>query len=146
MATKRTNEKYVELECGYMVCYTTRTRNYVTEHVEITINDREFSGTYKWQNRPWQSFDYDSATTDAIEKMPKSLKEYGELFYKRLSGESQKRVEEMEKALKNLSQAYDALPDNLKEITNRSDVEVRSAEDANRLAGIMNLFSLMASC
>lgn len=58
----------------YVSSETTHTKLYVTEKVTISVFDPlfgkqyEMSGTYKWQNRPWQEFDYQKATIDLAEK------------------------------------------------------------------------------
>lgn len=58
----------------YVSSETTQTKLYVTEKVTISVFDRlfnklyEMTGTYKWQNRPWQEFDYQKATIDLAEK------------------------------------------------------------------------------
>lgn len=58
----------------YVSSKTTQTKLYVTETVTISVFDRlfnklyEMSGTYKWQNRPWQEFEYQKATIDLAEK------------------------------------------------------------------------------
>lgn len=58
----------------YVSSETTHTKLYVTEKVTISVFDPlfkkqyEVSGTYKWQNRSWQAFDYQKATIDLVEK------------------------------------------------------------------------------
>ena len=65
----------------YVSSETTQTKLYVTEKVTISVFDRLFNklyettGVYKWQNRPWQAFDYQKATIDLAErtKQPQGL-------------------------------------------------------------------------
>ena len=65
----------------YVSSETTQTKRYVTEKVTISVFDRSFNklyettGKYKWQNRPWQEFDYQKATIDLAErtKQPQGL-------------------------------------------------------------------------
>lgn len=66
--------------------YTTSTRAYVTEHVCMNLvfdgQYYELEGKYKWMNRPWQKFAYQSAALAAIKrpKLPAYLEPYRELF------------------------------------------------------------------
>lgn len=50
----------------YIREWETSTRLYTTEHVEVIIDGRRATGTYKWQNRPWQRYTYCEALCDAL--------------------------------------------------------------------------------
>lgn len=58
----------------YVSSRTTQTKLYVTETVTLSVFDRLFNklyettGHYKWQNRPWQEFDYQKAAINLAEK------------------------------------------------------------------------------
>lgn len=49
------------------------TRNYHYEYVSIKLYDKEFNlihgvtGNYRWQNRPWQSYEYCDALLQALD-------------------------------------------------------------------------------
>ena len=45
---------------------TRHTRTYNYEEVTFRFGNKEGRGSYRWQNRPWQRFDFSSALIDAM--------------------------------------------------------------------------------
>lgn len=52
--------------------YTTSTKTYVTEHAELDF-PYDAHGKYKWMNRPWYKYRYQSALYDMLERLPKKV-------------------------------------------------------------------------
>lgn len=49
--------------------YITSTRTYVYEHVELDVGYKHGEGVYKWMNRPWQRFTYETALRNAAREI-----------------------------------------------------------------------------
>lgn len=91
--------------------YTTKTRNYTTEHAYCSAKDVE--GKYKWCNRPWERFDYEEAMKAMIAKLPK---EWRENATRRLINDEDERItKECDEFLNAFESNYDKLSDKTKQ-------------------------------
>ena len=144
MAAKRFNQKKVYFKDNngeeHEVClFTTKTRNYTTEHAYCPYADKE--GTYKWYNRPWESFDYEQAMLNMIEKLPKAWRETAtKTLIDRIEDEETKRLDEMEKSF---MAAHDSLSENGKAFFAEHAPIMNTEEDVRVMTGLMALASLM---
>lgn len=72
-----------------------------TERAILQVNDREIShGSYHWENRPWQSYDYDIAMNKAYDNAKSKLSKHHQQVIKKFLDNGGKR--EMAKVKKQL--------------------------------------------
>lgn len=154
MATKQRNiqlhtVKFADGKTLEVKNYYTYTRNGVCEtsiaHFEWQDENGEwhtqgeYKGRYSWYNRPWQSFDYESAMKGMIAKLPKQYQEHATaVLIERTASEEEAEAEMM---LKDFTEAHDALSDRGKEIF--SNAFVNSKEEAEALTRLMKMAALM---
>lgn len=117
--------------------YMTRTPNYTTEHAFCEGKE----GTYKWCNRPWQSFDYEIAMQNMIEKLPKAWQKKATAT---LIDKTQDEIEERcESMLKAFDAAHNSLSDKGKEFFAEHAPMMNSEEDVKTMTAMMQLGALM---
>lgn len=144
MATKRFNQKKLYFkdnngEEHEVSLFTTETRNNTIEHAYCPFAEKE--GTYKWVNRPWQSFDYEQAMLNMIDKFPKAWRETAKKqLIDKTSDEDTKRLDEMEKSFK---AAHDSLSENGKAFFAEHAPIMNTEEDVRTMTSLMALASLM---
>lgn len=117
--------------------YMTKTPNYTTEHASCEGKE----GTYKWCNRPWQSFTYEMAMKKMIELLPKNWQPKAKAT---LLGETAKETEERcDNLFKNFKAAHDSLSDKGKEFFAEHAPLMETEEDVKLTTSLMMLGSLM---
>ena len=125
---------------AHTVClYTTRTRYYVTEHAYCSAKDVE--GKYKWINRPWQRFDYESAMQEMIKKLPKEWRENATRCL--IDDEYDKVCQECDAFLSAFQTNYDKLSDKTKEMLAEHTPTIETMEQAKTVAAMVGCMSLL---
>lgn len=125
--------------------WTTKTRDYTTEHASCYIGEigigKEVEGKYKWSNRPWQSFTYCDAMLAMIEKLPK---EWRENATKRLINDENERIEkECDEFLGAFQKNYDKLSDGMKQSLAEHTPIIETQEQAEAAAAMVGLFAAL---
>lgn len=125
--------------------WTTRTRDYTTEHASCYIGEigigKEVEGKYKWCNRPWQSFTYCGAMQAMIEKLPK---EWRENATKRLIENEEERIEkECDEFLGAFEKNYNKLSDGMKQSLAEHAPMIETQEQAEAAATMVGLFAAL---
>lgn len=95
------------------------------------------NGKNTYCNRPWESWEGESATKDAIRKLGKSFEQLEDVL---INGT---RIEEAAKMFNNFKAAHDELSERGKEIFANSGISVESEEDAQRVTSLMKMAALM---
>lgn len=131
-------------------CFTTKTSMYHTEHAVLYTKNYGcigFEGKYKWQNRPWQSFDYCSAMEDMISKMEASkqypkrmITKFRKVLIENQGREIKRKCDKMSQSFK---EAYDKTPQSFKDAMAKSNVVMESESDVEAMTALMNLASLL---
>ena len=124
--------------------WTTRTRDYTTEHASCYLGEiggREVEGKYKWCNRPWQSFTYCDAMQEMIKKLPKAWQENAT---KRLINDEDERIEkECDEFLDGFQKNYDKLSPEMKKSLAEHAPMIETQEQAEAAAAMVGLFAAL---
>ncbi len=121
--------------------WTTKTRDYTTEHASCYVGNNEVEGKYKWCNRPWQSFTYCDAMQAMIKKLPKAWQENAT---KRLINDEDERIEkECDKFLDGFKKNYDKLSPEMKKSLAEHAPMIETQEQAETAAAMVGLFALL---
>lgn len=96
---------------------------------------------YSWCNRPWQSFDYETALYTAIRKFPKGVQD--ELERQLITERGKAMHEKAEADVARFKGIYDKCSDRQKEILANSGIHMESEEDVRRVEGLMLLGQLL---
>ena len=126
--------------------WTTRTRDYTTEHAscyvgEFGVSNNEVEGKYKWSNRPWQSFTYCDAMQAMIKKLPK---EWRENATKRLINDEDERItKECDEFLGAFEKNYNKLSDGMKQSLAEHAPMIETQEQAEAAAAMVGLFAAL---
>ena len=141
---KRFNEKKVSFkdnkgENHTVALFSTRTPMYTTEHAVCIVNGVE--GKYKWCNRPWQRFDYETAMANMIEKLPNEWRKNATATLIDKTGEE--IHERCEKIINSFKTAHDSLSDKGKAFFAEHAPIMETEEDVKTMTTMMQLGSLM---
>lgn len=122
-------------------CYTTKTRNGWCQHTIMWYGEKLFEGRASYVNRPWESFEYETALTNLINKLPKAdrdayMKAFVEDYGKQVHDESKKQVERFKKL-------HDSLSDSAKEFFAEHTPTIETEQQAETVMGLMALASVM---
>ncbi len=121
--------------------WTTRTRDYTTEHASCYVKAKDVEGKYKWSNRPWQSFTYCGAMQAMIEKLPKAWQENA---YKRLIDDEDERItKECDEFLDAFQKNYDKLSPEMKQSLAEHAPMIETQEQAETTAAMVGLFAAL---
>ena len=125
--------------------WTTRTRDYTTEHASCYVEGKgltkDVEGKYKWCNRPWQSFTYCGAMQAMIEKLPK---EWRENATRRLIENEEERIEkECDEFLGAFEKNYNKLSDGMKQSLAEHAPMIETQEQAEAAAAMVGLFAAL---
>lgn len=125
--------------------WTTRTRDYTTEHASCYIGEigigKEVEGKYKWSNRPWQSFTYCEAMQAMIKKLPKAWQENAT---KRLINDEDERItKECDEFLGAFQKNYDKLSPEMKKSLTEHAPMIETQEQAEMAATMVGMFAAL---
>ena len=125
--------------------WTTRTRDYTTEHASCYIGEigigKEVEGKYKWSNRPWQSFTYCDAMQAMIKKLPKAWQENAT---RRLINDEEERItKECDEFLGAFEKNYNKLSDGMKQSLAEHAPMIETQEQAEAAAAMVGLFAAL---
>lgn len=121
--------------------WTTKTRDYTTEHASCYVGDNEVEGKYKWCNRPWQSFTYCDAMQKMIDKLPKAWQENAT---KRLINDEDERIEkECDEFIGAFKKNYDKLSDGMKQSLAEHAPMIETREQAETTAAMVGVFAAL---
>ena len=96
---------------------------------------------YSWCNRPWQSFDYETALYTAIRKFPKGVQD--ELERQLITERGKAMHEKAEADVARFKGIHDKCSDRQKEMLANSGIHMESEEDVRRVEGLMLLGQLL---
>ena len=123
--------------------WTTRTRDYTTEHASCYTEgiSKEVEGKYKWSNRPWQSFTYCDAMQAMIKKLPKAWQENAT---RRLINDEEERItKECDEFLGAFEKNYNKLSDGMKQSLAEHAPMIETQEQAEAAAAMVGLFAAL---
>lgn len=124
--------------------WTTRTRDYTTEHASCYIGEIggiEVEGKYKWCNRPWQSFTYCGAMQAMIGKLPKEWRENATRCL--INDEYERITKECDESLGAFQKNYDKLSDGMKQSLAEHAPIIETQEQAEAAAAMVGLFAAL---
>lgn len=141
--TKKYNEQNFSAKMSdgtefHFYAYTTDTRNGFC-HTVVNCCFDVTNTKVSYINRTWESFDYETALKNAIEKCDKKYrKELTEILIERKKHEEHEKCEAF---LKDFSSTYEKLSDKNKELLKNH--EVNSKEQANATLAMMKIMNIL---
>lgn len=107
---KNVVNKNIYFECTYHGRYSQ------TERADLYIDGELVGhGSYRWENRPWQAFDFDIAMTKALEKASKKISSYRRRTIKKWLDNGGKREMKKYSSVAMVASLSSLLTDNQKE-------------------------------
>jgi len=122
-------------------CYTTKTRDGWCQHAGMWYGEKYFTGRSSYINRPWERFEYDTAISNMIGKLPKASRE---LYHKEFIENYGKEVhEECEKSVERFKAIHDSLSPKAKEFFKENTPLIENEEQMKAVEGAMLLASVL---
>ena len=122
-------------------CYTTQTRNGWCQHAQMWYGEKLFEGRASYVNRSWESFEYKTAISNLIGKLPKADRE---AYHKAFIEEHGKQVaEECDKEVAHFKALHDSLSDNAKEFFAEHTPLIETEAQMKAVEGCMILASVL---
>lgn len=139
--SKRYNRKTFTSENFYVLCARFDRRCGFADECTVFYNGSEYvEGIQKWINRTWESFDYESAMLDAMEKLPNNLQE---IFRKEIiTAEKEREKRQVEAFLSGFKKNYESLSDESKEILKKTPM-IETVEQAEAVAGVVGALAVL---
>lgn len=123
-------------------CFTTDTRaGFCHTVVSLDYDTTDTKVTY--YNRTWERFEYETALSRAIDKLPKDVRET--VRRQIIDGEAAEEERRAGAMFDNFKRLHDGLSDENKARLASSGIEIHNEGDARAVMGFMALLSLMQS-
>lgn len=121
-------------------CYTTSTRaGFCHTVVSLDYDTTDTKVTY--YNRTWERFDYETALSRAIDKLPKDVRET--VRRQIIDGEAAEEERRAGAMFDNFKRLHDGLNDENKARLASSGIEIHTEGDARAVMGLMGILTLM---
>lgn len=120
--------------------YTTDTRNGFC-HTVVCESHNITNTKVSYYNRTWERFRYETALRNAIEKLPKELREGAKAIL--IDGKAEEEYNKAEKDIKAFKELHDGLTDENKKRLSESGIVMESEEDVKSVMGLMALMTIM---
>ena len=132
----------------YLSTRHTSYKNY--EYAEASVNGYELKGLYTWENRPWQSYDFDVAMDNLAKKLAAVTDGGFDFFKAQFDAFGKKGTTDFEEWFSNFKKSWESdVSDDVKartaKILNKTGHVISSKEEADAILGMAKAFSLLMS-